>query len=149
MRGRSPMRSEFRWYARRPAMDRVARLLITLAAAGALAAPAVAEPVDAVRLLREGFPDRDYTQAPIKLVVNGQMCVLAGSALEFDKDGGATLMDAAVVRVTTVGDREVVETAAGRTAKLTFDPPVKTTADLGKCKIVSVETSDGRVIRLR
>ena len=130
-------------------MDRVARLSIVLVVFANLAGSAAAEPVDADRLLKLGFPDRDYTRSPIKLVIAGHQCVLAASTLEFDKDGGATLTDAAVVRVTIVSDREVVEVAEGKSAKVTFDPPVKKAEELGKSKIVAIETSDGRVIRLK
>ena len=43
----------------------------------------------------------------------------------------------------------VVEVAEGKSAKVTFDPPVKKAEELGKSKIVAIETSDGRVIRLK
>jgi hypothetical protein len=130
------------------AMDRVARLLIALIVLGSLAVPLAAEPGEADRLLKQGFPDKDYSQSRIKVVVAGHRCVLAASGLEFTRDGAATVTDAAVVRVTVVADRDVVEVAEGRTALVTFDRPVRTAADLGKSKIVSIETPDGRVIRL-
>jgi len=126
-------------------MDRIARPLAVLCC---LAAPLAADPGEADRLLRQGFPDRDYTRAPIKLVVPGHKCVLAAAGWTFEPDGTATLTDAAVVRVTAAGDREVVEVAAGKSARVTFDRPVKKAEELGKSQIVSVETSDGRVIRL-
>jgi hypothetical protein len=129
-------------------MERMTRLLIAVSLLGT-AARLVADPGEADRLLRQGFPDRDYSRSPIKMVVAGQRCVLAASAWEFDKQGGAELTDAAFVRVTGVGDREIVEAIAGRSAKVTFDPPVRNSEGLGKSKIVSVETSDGRVIRLK
>jgi hypothetical protein len=75
--------------------------------------------------------------------------VLAASAWEFTKDGEARVTGAAVVRVSGAADREVVEVAEGRTARVTFDRPVKSAADLGKSKIVAIETPDGRVIRLK
>ena len=131
-----------------PAMDRTC-WLIALAVLGLVAAPLTAEPNVADRLLKQGFPDRDYTRAPIKVMVAGQTCVLAAAALTFEKDGSARLTDAAIVRVREVGGREVVEVASGSSATVTFDPPVKTAAELGKSKIVSVETADGRVIRFR
>jgi len=126
-----------------------ARSLIALVAFGSLAVPLAADSGEADRLLKEGFPDRDFTGSPIKLVVAGRNCVLAGSALTFKADGTARLADAAVVRVKTVGGKDVVETASGTTATVTFDPPVTRAEELGKSKIVSVETADGRVIRLR
>ena len=130
-------------------MNRVARWLIALVVSGSPAAPLAADPGEADRLLRRGFPDTDYTGSRIKLVVPGHQCVLAASALKFEADGTARLTDAAVVRVRTVGRNEVVEVASGSSATVTFDPPVKSAADLGKSRIVSVETADGRVIRLR
>jgi hypothetical protein len=129
-------------------MDRTARWPLTLVVLGCLAAPLAADPGEVDRLLKQGFPDRDYSQAPIKILVPGHRCVLAGTGLKFDPEGTATLTDAAVVRVRTVGTNEVVEAASGRSAKVTFDPPVKKADELGTSKIVSVETSDGRVIRL-
>ena len=128
-------------------MDRT-RWLVALVTYGSLAATLAADSGEADRLLREGFPDRDYTRSPIKLLVADQRCVLAAAAWEFDTDGRARLTDAAIVRVRTVGGREIVEVAAGRSARVTFDPPVKTAEELSKSRIVSVETSDGRVIRL-
>ena len=128
-------------------MDRVARWLFALLLSGSLAVPLAAEPGEADRLLRRGFPDKDYTRSPIKLVVAGQRCVLAASGWEFTRDGEARVTDAAVVRVTVVADHEVVEVAEGRTARVTFDRPVRTAADLGKSRIVAIETPDGRVIR--
>lgn len=129
-------------------MDRT-RWLVALVVFGPLAAPLAADPGTADRMLKRGFPERDYTASPIKVTVAGQTCVLAASALTFEKDGTARLTDAAVVRVRTVSGREVVEVASGTSATVTFDPPVKTAAELGKSKIVSVETPDGRVIRFR
>jgi hypothetical protein len=129
-------------------MERAARLLAGVAVLCCLAAPLAADPGEADRLLNRGFPDRDYSAAPIKLVVAGHHCVLAAAAWRFDPDGTATLTDAAVVRVTAAGDREVVEVAAGKSARVTFDRPVRKAEELGKSQIVSVETSDGRVIRL-
>jgi hypothetical protein len=129
-------------------MDRRARLLVALVALASLAVPLAAEPGEADRLLRQGFPDKDYTRSPIKVVVTGHRCVLAASALSFTKDGAATVTDAAVVRVTGEADREVVEVAEGRTAVVTFDRPVRRVEDLGQSKIVAIETPDGRVIRL-
>jgi hypothetical protein len=130
-------------------MNRVARWLFALVVSGSLAAPLAADPGEADRLLKQGFPDRNYSAAPIKLVVAGRNCVLAASALKFQADGSARLTDAAVVRVRTVGGKDVVETAAGSSATVTFDRPVKTAEELGHSKIVSVETPDGRVIRLK
>ena len=130
-------------------MNRVARWLIALVVSGTLAAPLAADPGEADRLLKRGFPDKDYTGSPIKVVVAGHQCVVAASAWEFGKDGTARLKDAAVVRVRVVGRNEVVEVASGSSATVTFDPPVKSVAEMGKSKIVSVETADGRVIRLR
>jgi hypothetical protein len=129
-------------------MDRLASLIIAVSLP-VMAAPLAADPGEADRLLKQGFPDRDYCRSPIKLVVAGQRCVLAASAWEFDTQGGARLSDAAIVRVTGIGDREIVEAIAGRSAKVTFDPPVKKAEDLSKSKIVLVETSDGRVMRLK
>lgn len=128
---------------------RRARWLIALAAFAAPAVPLAADPGEADRLLKQGFPDRDYSAAPVKLVIAGQNCVLAASALKFEADGTARLTDAAVVRVRTVRGHEVVDTAAGTSARVTFDRPVKTADELGRSKVVSVETPDGRVIRLR
>ena len=130
-------------------MNRVARCLIALVVSGSLAAPLAADSGEADRLLKRGFPDKDYTGSPIKLVVAGQQCVLAASAWTFEADGTAKLQDAAVVRVRAVGPHEVVEVASGSSARVTFDPPVRSAAEFGKSKIVSVETADGRVIRLR
>lgn len=129
-------------------MNCVARL-VALVVFGSLAVPLAADPGEADRLLKRGFPDKDYTASRIKLVVAGHQCVVAASAWEFDKDGTARLKDAAVVRVRTVGRNEVVEVASGSSATVTFDPPVKSAAEFGKSRIVSVETADGRVIRLR
>lgn len=130
-------------------MYRITRWLLAPIVLNLLAVPLAADPGTADRLLKRGFPDRDYTRAPIKVVVAGQTGVLAASALTFEKDGTARLTDAAVVRVRTAGGREVVEVATGSSAVVTFDPPVKTAAELGTSKIVSVETPDGRVIRFR
>jgi len=129
-------------------MERVARLPVAVAVLCCLAAPLAADPGEADRLLKQGFPDRDYSAAPIKLVIAGQNCVLAAAALKFEADGTATLTDAAVVRVTAAADREIVEVAAGKSARVTFDRPVKKAEEFGKSQIVSVETSDGRGIRL-
>jgi hypothetical protein len=130
-------------------MDRAARWLVALVVFGCLAGPLAADSGEADRLLKEGFPDRDYTRSPIKLMIAGQKCVLAATAWEFDKEGRAILTDAAVVHVRTVGDRQVVEVASGKSATVSFDPPVTRAEELGKSKIVSVETSDGRVIRFK
>ena len=130
-------------------MNRVARWLIALVLSGSLAAPLAADPDEADRLLKRGFPDKDYTGSRIKLVVAGHQCVVAASAWAFEKDGTARLQDAAVVRVRRVGQNEVVEVASGSSATVTFDPPVKSAAEFSKSRIVSVETADGRVIRLR
>ena len=129
-------------------MDRTGRLLIAVSVL-ALAAPLAADPGEADRLLTRGFPDRDYTAAPIKLVVAGHRCVLAASGWQFEKDGTARLADAAVVRITGVGGREIVEAIDGRSATVTFDPPARTMDELKKSRIVSIETADGRVIRLK
>ena len=129
-------------------MNPCARLAISLVAGCALIGPLAADPGEADRLLKQGFPDKDYTRSPIKLVVAGHRCVLAASAWSFAKDGTATVTNAAVVRVTGEGDREIVEVAEGRTATVTFDRPVRTADELGKSKIVAIETPDGRVIRL-
>ena len=129
-------------------MERTARLLIAVSVLWG-AAPLAADPGEADRLLKRGFPDRDFTAAPIKMVVSGHQCVVAAAGWRFEPDGTAKLTDAAVVRVTGVGEREIVEAIAGRSAKVTFDPPVKKADDLGKSKIVSVETPDGRAIRLK
>jgi hypothetical protein len=130
-------------------MERAAHGFVALVLFGSLAVPLAADSGEADRLLKEGFPDRDYTRSPIKVMVAGQRCVIAAAAWTFDKDGRAALTDAAVVRVRTVGGRDVVETASGTTATITFDPPVTRAEELGKSRIVSVETADGRVIRLR
>ena len=130
-------------------MNRIAYWLFALIVSGTLAAPLAADPGEADRLLKRGFPDRDYTGSPIKLVVAGQQCVLAASAWTFEADGTAKLTDAAVVRVRNVGRNEVVEVASGSSATVTFDPPARSAAEFGKSKIVSIETADGRVIRLR
>jgi len=108
-----------------------------------------AEPGEVDRILGRGFPDRDYTRSPIKLMVNGHQCVIAAATWEF-KDGGVALTEAAVVRITRSErrDAEVVEAIAGKSARVTFDKPVKSMSDLTSSKIQSVETADGRVIRL-
>jgi hypothetical protein len=129
-------------------MDRTPWRLFALIAFGFLVGPLAADSGEADRLLRLGFPDRDYTGSPIKMVVAGHQCVLAASAWKFDADGGAMLTDAAVVRVTGREGHEIIEAIEGKSARVTFDRPVKKAEELGKSKIVSVETSDGRVIRL-
>ena len=130
-------------------MNRVVRWLFALLVSGTLAAPLAADPGEADRLLKRGFPDKDYSGAPIKMMVAGHECVLAAAAWTFEKDGTAKLKDAAVVRVRTVGRNEVVEVASGSSATVTFDRPVTSAAEFGKSKIVSIETADGRVIRLK
>jgi hypothetical protein len=129
-------------------MDRARRLLIAVSVLVS-AARLAADPGEADRLLKQGFPDRDYSRWPIKMVVTGHRCVLAASAWEFDKDGTARLTDAAVVRVTGAGEHEIVEAVDGKSAKVTFDKPVKQVSELHKSKIVSIEMADGRVIRLK
>jgi hypothetical protein len=130
-------------------MNQAARRLSALLIWGSLAAPLAADPGEADRLLKRGFPDKDFSGAPIKLVVAGQQCVLAASAWSFDKDGTAKLKDAAVVRIRVVGPHEVVEVASGSAATVTFDRPVTSAAEFGKSKIVAIETADGKVIRLK
>jgi len=130
-------------------MTQTARWLVAPVVFACLAVPLAADPGEADRLLKLGFPDRDYSAAPIKLVVAGHNCVLAASALTFEADGTAKLTDAAAVRVRTARGNEVVDAIAGRSATVTFDRPVRTADELGQSKIVSIETADGRVIRLR
>ena len=60
-----------------------------------------ADPGEADRLLKRGFPDTDYTASRIKLVVPGHQCVLAASALKFEADGTARLTDADEVQPRT------------------------------------------------
>jgi hypothetical protein len=125
-------------------LRRVTTLGVLVFAVGALGA----EPGEADRILARGFPDRDYTRSPIKVMVNSQRCVIAAATWEF-KDGGVALTNAAIVRISMAAgrDAEVVEAIEGKSARVTFDRTVKAMDDLKASKILSVETADGRVIR--
>jgi hypothetical protein len=124
------------------------RTLLFLAV-GLLAAASVqaAEPLD--KTLDRAFPGTLVVRAPIKLVVDGQQLVVAGSTLQILKDGRFKMDNCFIARLGTSDESSQVLSSV-RSGRATFktERAIKSVGDLKGNRIVSAELADGSVLQL-